>query len=717
MPQEADIVKGESQRLTEAKIPGPITGIEIKKSTCSVCGVQCGIDAYVRDGRLIKVEGTQENPLNRGILCVKGAANRQWVYNRERLTTPRLRKGAKGSGELVPVSWDDALDRIATNLNRIKKESGAESVVFFTGYPKWLRPFLKRLAHSFGSPNYCTESSTCFLATALANRLNYGYAAGPDLKGTRCILNWSGNPFYSAAPMAGAFLRAAEQGVKIIDVGPLITPLSRKADIHLRLRPGTSGALALGMANVIIEEGLYDREFVENWTLGFEDYRAYATRFSPDVASSITGIPAEKIIAAARLYATSKPAAMFNSASVTVHHTNGVQNHRAITALVGLTGNFDRPGGSHVVATSYYHRPTGLENREDEFEQPRPWETMAPRIGQERFPVWCQLITEAQATELPLQIETAKPYPIRAMLGFGVNHRMWPDPVGMAKALGKLDFFVDMDLFTTDTARLADVVLPACSSLERRELVMYASRFASWNEPAIPPVGESRSDVEVIIELSRRLGLDDPLLHSGYEACLEWMFEPSGIRIEDIEKNRGGGFIADRSEVPYEKYRQTGFPTPSGKMEFTSLVLKEAGLDPLPTYAEPCHGPVSTPEVAKEFPLVLTTGARLPMFMHSRMYRIPWMRQLRPDPMADMNPVDAKLRGIGAGDPVILATPRGEIRVRANLTEVVPPGVISMYHGCPDADVNELIDREYRDPISGYPGYKSLLCEVRKTLE
>jgi anaerobic selenocysteine-containing dehydrogenase len=707
-------LEASKEKLIRAKIPGAETGIEVKKSACSVCGMQCGIDAYVKDSRLVKVEGTAENPLNGGILCVKGAANRQWVYNKDRLQTPLLRKGERGSGEFVVISWDEALDKIASNLNRIKEESGPESVVFFTGYPKWLRPFLKRLAHSFGSPNYCTESSTCFLATALANRLTYGCAAGPDLKGTKCILNWSGNPYYSAAPMAGTFLRAAEQGVKIIDVGPLSTPLSRQADIHLRLRPGTSGALALAMAHAIIEEGLYDREFVENWTLGFEEYRAYATKFPPDVASGITGIPAEKIVAAARLYATSKPAAMFNSACATVHHTNGLQNHRAITALVGLTGNFDRSGGSHVVTTSYYHRPTGLANREEEFEQPRQWSDMAPRVGQDLFPVWCQLITEAQATQIPFQIASGKPYPLRAMLGFGVNHRMWPASGAMAEALSKLDFFVDMDLFMTDTAKLADIVLPACSSMERNELIIHASRFASWTEPAIPPVGESRSDVDVIIELSRRLGLDDPLMAQGHEACMEWMFEPSNIKVADIRKHPGGALLSDRTEVPYEKYRQSGFPTPSGKMEFASQVLEAAGLDPLPTYREPALGPVSTPEVAKEYPLILTTGARLPMFMHSRTYRIPWMRQLRPDPMVDINPKDAAQRGLAPNEWVSLATPRGAIRVRANLTELVPPGVASMYHGFPGADANDLIDPDYRDPISGYPGYKSLLCDVRK---
>lgn len=229
-----------------------------------------------------------------------------------------------------------------------------------------------------------------------------------------------------------------------------------------------------------------------------------------------------------------------------------------------------------------------------------------------------------------------------------------------------------------------------------------------------PPGGESRSDVDIIIDLSGRLGLSDPLLSQGHEACLEWMFEPSDIRIEDIKKHPGGAFLSDRTEVPYEKYRESGFPTPSGKMEFASQVLKAAGFDPLPTYKEPVLSPVSTPEIAKDFPLILTTGARLPMFMHSRMYRIPWMRQLRPDPMVDINPKDAAQRGVAADEWVSLATPRGAIRVRANLTELVPPGVVSMYHGFPGADANDLIDPDYRDPISGYPGYKSLLCDVRR---
>jgi anaerobic selenocysteine-containing dehydrogenase len=203
-------------------------------------------------------------------------------------------------------------------------------------------------------------------------------------------------------------------------------------------------------------------------------------------------------------------------------------------------------------------------------------------------------------------------------------------------------------------------------------------------------------------------------MKEGYEACLDWILAPSGLTIDQLKAHPVGCNLVWVEKPPYRKYEKQGFQTPSGKMEFTSLVLKEAGLDPLPRYREPELSPYSTPEVAKEFPLILTTGARLPMFIHSRTFRLPWTRTLRPEPMADINPEDARAREIAQNDAVELSTPRGSICVSANLTEIVPPGTINMYHGYPEADVNRLIAPEYRDPISGFPGFKSLLCEVKK---
>ncbi len=191
----------------------------------------------------------------------------------------------------MPISWEEALDLIASRLLKVREESGPESIVFYVGFPKWMRPFVKRLAHNFGSPNFCTESSVCQKARYLANGLTYGALGAPDIERSKCLLAWSGNPFYSNTAIVRGILDARERGLRIIDVGPLITPLTAHADMHLRIRPGTSGALALGMANVIIEEGLYDRDFVENYTLGFEEYRAYVRQFPPNVTEEITGVP------------------------------------------------------------------------------------------------------------------------------------------------------------------------------------------------------------------------------------------------------------------------------------------------------------------------------------------------------------------------------------------------------------------------------------------
>jgi anaerobic selenocysteine-containing dehydrogenase len=701
---------------TNGKIPGGDAGIEVRKTICAICNPfsHCGIDAYVKDGVIIKVEGSKGHPHSQGTLCSKGAASRQYIYHQDRIHTPLVRRGEKGSGDFEAVTWEEAMETIAERLLRIKEESGPESVAFFAGYSKWMRPFLKRLAHSFGSPNYCTESSTCYQATAMAAKLNYGYYGPPDVPNAKCLLVWSTNPFHSNTSAVRRLLDARERGLKIIEVGPLNTPLTAHADFHLRIRPGTSGALALGMARVMIEEGLYDREFVDNYSHGFEEYREYVGRFTPRATEEITGVPADVMIGAARLYATSKPAAMMNSASPTVHHTNGLQNHRALIALVGLTGNFDVKGGNYVAPPTWLYVPAGLPARELQFEQSRPWDQMAPRIGQDRYPVWSKLVEEAQAMHLPFQIRSGKPYPVRALLGFGMRYRMWPGSDFMLESLRKLDFLVNVDLFMTETARLSDVVLPACTSFERSELKVWVESHVMWTQPVIEPLWQSRSDAEIIYDLARRIAPDDELMQKGYEASVDWILEPSGLTVAELKKHPAGLRPRQAKLPPYAKYRKTGFPTPTGKMEFSSTLLKSAGLDGLPTFREPQLGPRSTPEVAEKFPLILTTGARLPMYQHSRTFRLGWTRSLRPDPSVDIHPKDASSRGISNGDRVSLSTPRGSLKVRANLTEVVPPGVANIYHAWPEADVNLLIEPDYLDPISGFPGFKSLLCEVRK---
>jgi anaerobic selenocysteine-containing dehydrogenase len=729
MGKEGDVDKLE--RKLKAKIPGDDTGIEVRKSICAICDpqTQCGLDLYVRDGRIVKVEGSAENPHNAGTLCSKGAATRQYVYHEERLRTPLKRVGPRGSGEYTEISWDEALDTVAGNLQRLAAESGPESVVFYVGYPKQLRPFAQRLALQFGSPNFCSESSTCFTATAMAFKLVYGQMAAPDVPNARCLLVWSANPFYSNTTAARRLLDAVDGGLKLIVVDPRATPFAAHADIHLQLRPGTDGALALGMAHVIIDEGLHDREFVAAFAHGFAEFRDYVRGFDPERVARITGVPAEKIRAAARLYATTKPAALMPSAAPVVHHTNGVQNSRAVFSLIGLTGNFDVAGGNMVAPYSWLEvGGAGFTTRQHEFELPRPWSELPPRVGSARFPVWAELVDHAQAMDLPRQIRTGDPYPLRAMVAFGLNHRMFPGPAKLLEALQQLDFICDVDLFATDASKYADIVLPACSSVERSELRCYPEKYVTLTEPAIAPLGEARSDTDIIFDLAHRLDLDDPLLNPSpdgerepaatFAAAMDWMLAPSGMSMEELRAHPGGMPVPHPLAPGQRKYAEKGFPTPSGKMEFASTILQRhsaaIGVDALPTYRPPVHSAAASPELAAEYPFILNTGSRLPMFVHSRTYRLPWTRSLRAKPAADLNPADAARLGISQGDQIELATPAGTIRVAANLTELGRPGVVHMYHGHPLADVNELLDPDYLDPISGFPGFKALLCRVSK---
>ncbi len=232
------------------------------------------------------------------------------------------------------------------------------------------------------------------------------------------------------------------------------------------------------------------------------------------------------------------------------------------------------------------------------------------------------------------------------------------DRISWRQSLKKLDFLVDVDIFMTDTAKLADLVLPACTSFERSELKFYPQQYVIWTKPVIRPLWESRSDAEIIFDLARRMVPDDALMQKGYEACIDWMLEPTKLTLDELKKYPAGYAVKNVKAPPFQKYKKNGFATPSGKMEFTSTILAETGYDPLPVYKEPKLSPRSTPEVAKEFPLILTTGARLPMFVHSRTFRLDWTRSLRPDPMVDINPQDAQERGIAQDDWVSLSTPR-----------------------------------------------------------
>ena len=686
-------------RGSDAESPGTE---EVRRSICDMCCIgRCGIEVLVKDGRATRVRPFRNFP--NGPPCVKGYSILFQLYHPDRLKYPMRRTGPKGSARAAwqRISWDEALDTIAARLTAVKQRHGAEKVLFYAGDPKdAVRPNLQRLALKFGSPNYGTESSVCHRATVLATSLNG--AAGRGLTpSVKAVIIWAHNPAWSMAREMRELVDAKERGVRIIDVDPRTAPTTRLADIHLQLRPGTDGALALGMSRVIINEKLYDEEFALKWTHGFEEFIEYVQQFTPENVEKITGVPAGKVVAAARLYASNKPTGWITSAATTVHHWNGCQNHRAISAMTALTGAVAVPGLEPSVA--------GASLRDIS-----EWRTLLPPLRDKRvdlkdFPVWEQFIEEIQVNRLPEYVREGS---LRAGLFVGCNYRMWPQNHLYAKAIRDLEFAAGADFWMTPTMELMDIVLPAATSLERLGPVAIAGRTVFLPQPVVEPVGEARGDMEWMWDLAKRLGMGADFWNGDVTATLNWQLEPLGVQAADLMKAPEGMVISP----PRPKEPPTAkpvFKTPSGKFELKSSILEAAGFDGLPTYKEPPEGPVAAPQTAEKFPLIFNTGSREPMYTHSRHRNNPRLRELQPDPKADIHPIDAQARGIRQGEDVLVETPAGAITVKANITQMARPGVVHVYHGWPQADVNMILARTL-DPISGFPAFKSQLCQVRK---
>lgn len=492
------------------------------------------------------------------------------------------------------------------------------------------------------------------------------------------------------------------------------------ADVFLHVNPGTDGALALGIANVIIENGWENKEYIEKYTYGFEEYKALAAKYPLDKVAKITGVTPEQIVEVARLYATNGPAATNYSACALTHRINGFQTHRAAFCLAGLTGNYDQPGGNLPIPQSWCHKPAGFTTREAEFRMCRKPD--AVRMGEGRFPIWDKYehYQEYQAMTLQDSILHHEPYPIKAVFGMGMNLKMFPQTDAMVEAIKKLDFFVDVDLFSGFTTRYADIVLPACTTMERSELKAYGGGYFQYTKPVIPPLYESKSDANILCELAKVLGVDDPLLTAGHEACLDWIIEGTGVTIAELKKAEGRPVkVASKPYIP-GSFIENGTTTPTGKFEFYSTSIASIdpkyGLNPLPEYEDALFDQ-NDEETRTKYPFMLITGIRVPHTIHSRLHEVPWLRSLRPKPFIDVNKKDAAAMNIHDGDMMEVTSPYGRIRVMAHLTAKMKPGVLHMTHGYSEANVNCLIGKDHLDRYSGFPGLKAMRTNIRKCEE
>lgn len=711
---------------------------KIVKSLCQACHCECGVLVHLEDGKVTQIKGDPQHPMNRGATCVKGRAQPQLLYHPDRLKHPMRRAGARGSGKWERISWDTALDEIGEKLTALKEKYGAESfsAIHGTG-PRPTHYSTALLTYALGSPNLAsTDFHICFVPSVVAGHWTMGHSLmmenGPDYLNSACILVVGGNPAASHPPRGRDLLDAVQKkGAKLIVVDPFRTDLAERADLWLQIRPGTDAALALGMIGLIIAEDRYDKAFVKQWCHGFERLKVRAAAYPVERVAEITGIPADRIGRASKLYATTKPAALHHRVAVE-HNVNSTQTCRALAILTALTGNLDIPGGNVFPMPAPGYIPFGALAGEDRRFRPDR-EAEEKRIGARTFPLVAGPDAVIPFVPGPLFHEallTEKPHPIKTVFCAGGNPVLNMQNVkSIWQALkDKPELFVVADFFMTPAAEIADYVLPAATWLERDDMAnaLYPNYFAA-RQKVIEPLGECWHDMKISIELVKRISWADRsfLPWNDVEAFNDSLVKGAGLTFEELKKR--GPVIAP---MRYRKYEKHGFHTPTGKVELYATMFEKYGLDPLPAYTEPPESPVSTPGLLEDYPYVLFTGNRHIEYFHSEGRQLPALRKRIPDPLLELHPETAREVDIREGDWAWIETPqvKGErVRFRVKVTERIRPGMVHARHGwwfpekpgpehgCFDSNINVVMsDAPPREEICASVRTRGTLCRVYK---
>ena len=498
----------------------------------------------------------------------------------------------------------------------------------------------------------------------------YGFISYPDYEHPpSCIVIWGANPSATEFPEGIRISQAVKNGSKLVVIDPAETAFAQKAEIWIKPRPCSDLALALGITNVIINENLYDREFVDRWTVGFDKIKAHVQDYTPEKLAEITWVPAEQIKEVARFYANNKPACIYcgNGGD---NNINNYQFNRAVAILRAITGNIGKPGGEIGLAFP------GIEPKDShELHQNNavPPEKRAKRIGAEEkvLPNYFSALPQ----KLIKAMLTSEPYPIRsAYVQGGSLLQTYSNVQEVCKALKSLDFLAIADFFMTPTAELADIVLPAATYMEIDSLRQAFGAPVLSVIQKVAQVGECRSDYQILSELGKRLGLGNYFWESDQQV-LDFVLKPIGLSFDDFRKI---GIIAGSKQ--YRKYEREGFTTPSGKVELYSSQLGEWGFDPLPVYREPPESPLSEPELAKEYPLVFT-NCKIAPYIHSGGRQIKSLRDSHPEPLIAIHIKTASKLGIKEGDLIYIENKRGRIKHKATLSSKIDPRVVIAEHG------------------------------------
>lgn len=634
------------------------------------CPDTCGVITEVDGGRAVAFYADPDNPITDGWLCAKVRPYLDHVYHPGRLQHPLRRVGPKGGGQWQRITWDEALAEIGERWRAIIAVYGAEAILPYS-YSGTLGlvnmavssgRFWNRLGASQLERSICGEAAAFAVNRTLGARRSPPYEQVLD---SRLVLIWGHNPV-STAPHFMPFLRRAQrQGCQVVVIDPRRTRTAQGADWHIAPRPATDGALALGLGHVIVAEGWHDVAWLEQYTVGWPELRARLAQFPPERVAGITGVAADEIVKLARLYATTKPG-LIKSADGLQRHPNGGQTFRALLMLPALTGQYGLRGGGFGYSTSGYLQ----------------WDSEAVNKWSECPPPG--RVVNMNRLGAALLGEVSDP-PIMSLFVFGANPAASSPNAGLiVQGLQRADLFtVVHELFMTDSAEYADIILPATSQLEQIDLhKAYGHTQLTYNAQAIPPLGECKSNWEVMRLLAREVGFTESWLNDSAETVIADVLSATachnpalqGITLETLQQQGAVSLRLD-SDVPFVDGH---FPTPSGKIELFSRTLAQLGLDPLPAWtpaADPDFPQSPNPSISSFPPLNLISGAAHHFVSSSFGNRVDFLRH-EGETFVEINPRDSAERGIQHGQLVTVANARGAFMARARVTDAVRPGVV-----------------------------------------
>jgi len=677
------------------------------------CPDTCALLIEVEGDRVVRVHGDHSHPVTRGFLCNKVNRYDERVNHPERLLHPMIRVGPKGEGSFRRASWDEALDLVATRLRKVIAEHGGEAILpyHYGGTIGLLQSGAmdRRFFHALGASRL--DETICSAAGMQGFWSGYGTNQGPPPESiplTKLIVLWGANVLATSIHDWPFIEDARKTGAQVVVIDPLKTPTAEKADWHIRVRPGTDAALALAVAHEIFTRGWHDEPWLEAHALGWREYRERAATCPPERAAEMTGVSAADIRKLAALYASpaSRPALVRLNYGLN-RHSNGATMVRAVSLLPALVGDWARPGGGARLSTS---GGFGLNKK--------------GLVRQDLEPHPTRIIN---MTRLGEALNTLDP-PVRAMFVYAANPAASnPDQVPVRKGLAREDLFtVVHEHFLTDTARYADVLLPATMQMEHSDLhLAYGHYHLQLNRPAVPPPGECRPIFDLFQDLAKRMGLTDPCFDQTFDelvtVALDMPSNPrlAGITLERLERERSVPLASADPRLPqYSPFLDGRFDTPSGKVEFVSSLFKAHGMDPVlgALTSEETH-----PDVAAErakWPLhFLSPASRY--FVNSSMVENERGRRLAKGPLLWLNEVDARARGIATGDTVRVRNDRGAWTTTAEISDLTGPGVVATYRGwwsrwTPDGtNANQTTSQRLTDAGGGATFYTNFV-EVEK---